>query len=157
MNNFSYLLKSSWRLKLFFLKSLPMALLSGLKVISASDEQSKVSIPYKYLTKNPFRSMYFACQSMAAEFSTAIITLKALENKEAQFSIIVTAMSASFSKKATGPITFECHKPAELEAIIDKAFAEDEPNEITLQSIGTDTDAEQVAQFSFTWSFKPKS
>ena len=134
-----------------------MALLSGIKVISATDEKSKVSIPYKYLTKNPFRSMYFACQSMAAEFSTAIIALKALEKKEAKYSIIVTQMEASFSKKATGIISFECHKPEKVDATIDEAFKVNKAREITLQSIGTDQTGEQVAAFSFTWSFKPKT
>ena len=156
MNNFSYLLKSSWRLKLFFLKNLPMALLSGIRVTSASDEQSKVAIRYKYLTKNPFRSMYFACQSMAAEFSTAIICLKALEKRETNFSIIVVEMDASFSKKATGQITFQCKKPAELDSLIEKSIAEEAPQTLTFRSTGSNSDNETVAEFSFTWSIKPR-
>lgn len=157
MNSFSDILKKSWKLRLFFLKKLPMALLSGLKVIQASDKKSLTGIRYTYFTKNPFRSMYFACQSMAAEFSTAVICLKALEKHKQGFSIIVVGMEASFSKKAVGLITFECLKPDELENIIEESVSTGEPNEATFKSIGTDEEGEQVAEFSFTWSFKPKA
>ena len=49
---------------------MPIAWLSGLKIISLDQNECTVSIPYKRLTQNPFHSVYFASQAMAAEMST---------------------------------------------------------------------------------------
>lgn len=153
-NSFSSLLKSNWRIKLFFLKKLPMAFIAGIKTQYAGVDSSRVTIPFNYFTKNPFRSMYFACQSMAAEFSTAIICLKALERREEKFSIIVVGMQASFSKKATGITTFQCNKPKELDSLIETSIVDETPQNITFKSVGTNAEGEEVAEFFFTWSIK---
>lgn len=131
-----------------------MALISGIKAQYVGEDTSRVTIPFNYFTKNPFRSMYFACQSMAAEFSTAIICLKALEKREEEFSIIVVEMEASFSKKAKGVTTFQCNKPKELESLIDRSISDKTPQAITFKSIGRNEEGEEVAAFSFTWSIK---
>ena len=67
--------RSNFKFKLFMLKQLPSAFFSGIKLIDITEEKAVVTIPYKYLTKNPFRSMYFASQAMAAELSTGILAL----------------------------------------------------------------------------------
>ena len=60
------LLLNSFKFKLFLLKELPMGFLAGMKVCELTEEKGVVTIPYKYLTKNPFKSMYFACPKCAA-------------------------------------------------------------------------------------------
>ena len=69
------LLLNSFKFKLFLLKELPMGFLAGMKVRELTEEKGVVTIPYKYLTKNPFKSMYFACLAMAAELSTGILCI----------------------------------------------------------------------------------
>lgn len=149
--------KSPWKLKLFFIRYLPMAFLAGLKVSTFDEKHAVVTLPYKYLTKNPFRSVYFACQAMAAELSTAIICLQALEKFEADISMLVVELEANFTKKAVGTITFSCRNHHNLDEIFGSSIAENSPQNLSFKSIGMDQDGETVAEFTITWSFKPRN
>ena len=42
-------------------------------------KEATVLMKYKWLNTNPFRSVYFACLQMAAEFSTGIICMAYLK------------------------------------------------------------------------------
>ena len=64
---------SKWLFKFFLLQKMPIALLAGVRVRALNAESAVVSIPYKWLSQNPFRSVYFATQAMAAEMSTGVI------------------------------------------------------------------------------------
>ena len=65
---------TSWRFIFFLIWKLPMGFFAGLRVKSLDNHQSIVTVPYNYLNKNPFNSMYFAVQAMAAELSTGALT-----------------------------------------------------------------------------------
>lgn len=155
--NISSVFKSQWKLNLFFIRHLPMAYLSGLKISSFSEDKASVTLPHTYLTKNPFRSIYFACQAMAAEFSTAILCLQTIEKYETDLSLLVVGIKADFVKKATGLISFTCNKPENQDEILHKCISDNNPEEITFVSIGRDESGEKVAEFYITWSFKPRS
>jgi hypothetical protein len=60
------------KLRLFMLRKLPMAWLAGLRLTALTPAAATVTIRYKYLTQNPFRSIYFACLAMAAELASGI-------------------------------------------------------------------------------------
>lgn len=155
--NISTIFKSRWKLNLFFIRHLPMAFLAGLKINSFSEEKAIVTLPFTYLTKNPFRSIYFACQAMAAEFSTAIICLQTVDNYETDLSLLVVGIEAVFVKKATSITSFVCNKPDGQDEILDKCISENNPEEITFISTGRDEAGEMVSEFHITWSFKPRS
>lgn len=154
--NITHIFKSPWKLKLFFLRHLPMAFLAGLKVSTFDEKQAVVTLPYKYLTKNPFRSVYFACQAMAAELSTAIICLQALENFEADLSMLVIKLEANFTKKAAGTVRFSCRNRHDLDQIFRESISEQKPVSLNFKSIGMDKGGDTVAEFTITWSFKPR-
>lgn len=151
------MLESPLRLKLFFLSNLPMALLAGLRVRSVDENHATVSLPYKYLTKNPFRSTYFACQAMAAEFSTGIMCLQALEKFDEDISLLVVRVEAEFLKKATATVSFTCLDEGSLMRVLQESVKNREAQKITLHSTGSDGDGDTVAEFKVTWSFKPRS
>jgi hypothetical protein len=146
-----------WKLALFFARHLPMAFLAGLNIISFDKNHATVSIPYKYLTKNPFRSIYFACQSMAAELSTAIICLQSLEKFDADLSLLVIKLEAEFTKKANDTISFTCLNEENLDEIFKECITENTSQSLTLKSTGIDQNGDSVAEFNITWSFKPRS
>ena len=152
------LLDSPVRLRLFFLFNLPMALLAGLRVESANEGGATVSLPYRYLTKNPFRSIYFACQAMAAEFSTAIALLSAMQRSDADFKLIVTQVEGQFQKKAKERISFTCPNGNDLENRLrqyaQKGIGSDEPLSIQLESRGRNGSGETVSVFKVTWAVK---
>lgn len=154
--SFLQLVKSPWRFKLFLLKRLPMAFLAGLRVTRANTESASVTISLWHLTKNPFRSIYFACQAMAAEFSTGILAMHAIEQTGHPFSLLVVQLQAEFTKKATGTITFECTGGERLIQTAEQCLKDHQPNTCTVTSIGTDVQGATVAKFNVTWSFKPK-
>ncbi|CAN5288006.1 hypothetical protein BH20BAC1_BH20BAC1_21020 [soil metagenome] len=59
----------------YMLRKLPAAFFSGCRVQEVSGEKCTVSVPYKWLTTNPFSSTYFASLSMAAELSTGLLAM----------------------------------------------------------------------------------
>ena len=91
---------------LFF--NLPMAWIAGLRLRELSAERCVTSVPFKRLNKNPFRSIYFAVQSMAAEFSTAAYCRLAIEGHKPSVAFIIVDLKACFGKKATDRVYFTC-------------------------------------------------
>lgn len=143
--------------RLFFIVKLPMAWLAGLRIRELSDKKAIVSVPFKYLTKNPFRSTYFACLSMAAELSTGVLALQAIKNSSQKVSMLVTANSSEFYKKAVTRTYFTCSEGATIIETIEKAIQTGEGQSITVSSTGTDKHGNAIANFKFEWSFKVKS
>lgn len=76
-----------------------MAFLAGLKVIEIDSSKATVTVPYKCLNKNPFRSIYFAVLSMAAELATGILAMAAIKDYSVPVSMLVLEMKAGFQKK----------------------------------------------------------
>jgi hypothetical protein len=58
------------KLNLFTFFKLPSAFWSGVRVKSISPEVCEVTVKHRWFNQNPFNSMYFAVQAMAAEFTT---------------------------------------------------------------------------------------
>jgi len=57
----------------FMLSKLPMAFVSGLKIVELSPQNAIISVRFKWINQNPIKSIYFAVLSMAAELSTGIL------------------------------------------------------------------------------------
>jgi Domain of unknown function (DUF4442) len=149
-------LKSPFKFKLFTIKYLPMAFLAGLRILELDDAKSIVGIRYKYLTKNPFRSLYFACLSMAAEMSTGVFGFIHTRDGKPSVAMLITGMQAEFTKKATGNIRFICEEGNRIKNIVGEARRLTEPLTIDVTSTGIDEVGDVVARFVFTWSFKAR-
>ncbi len=134
---------------------LPSALFWGLHIKSLSLEKCEVTIPFKWRTQNPFKSIYFAAMAGAAELSTGALCQLSQAGK-GKFSMLVVDFRAEYYKKANQKITFTCAQGLELVALID-SLAVGDSDKLTMISTGTNTDGEEVAKFFVTWSFKRKS
>ena len=143
------------KLRLFMLRSLPMAYLAGLRVHDVTPEQATVTVPYKYLTKNPFRSIYFACLSMAAEMASGVLALMYISSGS-PVSMLVTGLEAEFTKKAVGHIRFTSLDGARIGQAIAESRATGEGRTVVCTSTGTDQAGDMVAIFRITWSFRAK-
>ena len=143
--------------RLFYLKSLPMGLISGIRITHLDEEKAITEVPYRWRNKNPFRSMYFAVQSMAAELSTAAPVFMALKGVDANIAFIIVDLKAEFVKKAQSKVTFSCADYKEIYAAISKMNQPDDTVIITAKSVGRDADGNEVATFYFTWSFKMRA
>lgn len=156
MKNFLAIVNQPLKLKMFFLMKLPLALLVGLKVVSASNLKAVVSVKYRYLTQNPFKSMYFACMAMAAELSTGILVLNAVEIYGKNISTLVIGLEAEFLKKGIGMVRFECLEGEEINKQIKLSIDENIAKVIKTESIGYDENNNVVAKFVINWSVKCK-
>ncbi len=153
---FQKLVSNGFLFRLFMLKKLPMVYIAGIRVKELSAERSIVRIKYKWLTQNPFRSMYFACQAMAAELSTGLLVMNGVYDSKPPVSMLVIKNSSVFHKKAVGKITFTCNDGIHIANMIEQAKQSNDGVMMDLTSTGKDEKGEVVSEFIFTWSLKAK-
>jgi Domain of unknown function (DUF4442) len=157
MDEFFRLTASPVKFKLYLLTKLPAAFFAGLRIKEADIDHCIVIVPYRWSTRNPFRSIYFACLGMAAEMSTGILAMAHIYKSDPRVSMLVTGMEAQFTKKATGRIRFTCNDGPTIREAVGKAKATGEGQTIKVHSVGANEANEIVAEFFITWSFKVKS
>src|SRR3982751_1356620 len=109
-SSFLSLVRNPVKFNFFMLQKLPAAWFSGLKIKEITTNSCIISVPYKWFTKNPFHSIYFACLSMAAEMSTGILAMSAIYKRTPPISMLVTAVDSHYFKKATGTVHFVCNE-----------------------------------------------
>lgn len=156
-NKFRESATSPLKMGLFMLKNLPLGFFVGLRVKHVDATSASVSVPFKYLNKNPFHSIYFAVLSMAAELSTAVLAMASIYNAQVPVSMLVFDMNAKFTKKATSRIVFHCDQAEDVVKAVEESLATGEGKTVTVKTKGTDVNGVQVAEFNFTWTFKPKN
>jgi len=154
----SFLAKANnpWVFNLFLLMRLPAAFLSGVRLLRVNDQEAVATVPYRWLSQNPFRSIYFACQAMAAELSTGILAMAHLQGRQPAVSMLVVGLEAAFHRKGTRLVYFTCRDGEAMRAAIEAAVATGAPQQLTALSTGVDADGMAVATFHITWSFKAK-
>jgi len=157
MKDFRKLAGNRFRLKLFFIKHMPMGFLSGMRVESIDERQASVSVPYNYLTQNPFQSTYFAVQAMAAELSSGAMAISEVLNAPRKVSMLVYNMEAGFTKKARSKVVFTCKNGKEISDAVKKALETGEGQTVKVKSEGIDKEGDIVSEFYFTWTFKAKN
>jgi len=82
MEAFFKLIRNPFLFRFFLLTRLPAAFLAGLRLELITPARAVVKLRYQFLTKNPFRSTYFACLGMAAEMSTGLLAYATGESVE---------------------------------------------------------------------------
>ncbi|RYY85445.1 MAG: DUF4442 domain-containing protein [Chitinophagaceae bacterium] len=157
MPSFQELVNSRSRFNLFLLAKLPAAFFSGVKLRACTATECVVDVPFRWFTQNPFRSTYFACLSMGAELSTGALCMQYIYGRKPALSMLITASTARYHKKATGVTRFTCSEGAAISKAIDTALESGLAQEFTATSVGKNSAGEIVAEFSFTWSFKAKT
>ena len=148
---------TNWFLfKFYAIQKLPLAFLTGFKIVELDELRCTTRVKYRYLNKNPFRSTFWAVLGMTAELSTGAYALLATKGKEKSIAVILVATHAQFVKKATDVTMFTCSNWLELDKAADRAIETGEPQTATGKSTGSNSDGETIAVFEFTWSFKTR-
>ena len=151
---FLRIMRHPLKYKLFLLFKLPSAFFSGVRVRAVTETFSEVTVPYMWITQNPFRSTYFASLAMAAELSTGVLAMAHLYKSETRVSMLVVKLEAQYFKKATRRTHFFCADGASFKEAIDRAVTTGEPQTVTATAAGSDASGTEIALFRFTWSFK---
>ena len=144
-------------LNLFLAYKLPSAYLSGVRVHAISDQEAVASVKHRWINQNPFKSLYWATQGMAAELVTGLLLMKKVKESNCNISTLVVEQHGVFSKKAIGKITFSCDEGALVDKILKTAISSGEGQIIVLKAAGIDEENELVSSFEFTWSIKLKT
>jgi hypothetical protein len=144
------------KINTFNLLKLPSVFFTGIRVKAIDDNSCTVSVKHRWINQNPFKSLFWAVQGMAAELTTGALMMLKINESGKNISMLVTTNNATFTKKATGRITFICSDGEKIDAAMTKAIETGEGQTIWMQSIGTNTDGVVVSTFNFEWSIKVK-
>lgn len=141
-----------FKFTLFTLFKLPAAWLMGVRLTHLDEQSAIASVRHRWINQNPFQSMFWAVQGMAAEFPTGILITSEIRRQKRDISMLVLNNKANFSKKAKGRIHFTCTQGKEVKDAIASLIATRKPQTIWLDAIGKDTQGDVVSSFSFEWT-----
>ncbi|MEY3538960.1 MAG: hypothetical protein RL188_377 [Bacteroidota bacterium] len=155
-NLFSRLISNPISFRFFLFQKLPAAFFAGLRIQHFDANSCTVKIKYSWFSKNPFKSVYFAVEAMAAEMCSGMLAFGQVYQRNPKISMLVVKMEVNFIKKATGTILFTCEDGAAIQAAINESIASGEGKTLVCVSKGKNSANETVAEFFITWSFKAK-
>ena len=135
---------------------LPSVWWCGIRVKHLDDSTCVVTVRHKWINQNPFKSMFWAVQGMAAELTTGALMMRQIQECGQRISMLVLNNNASFTKKATGIITFSCDQGIAVDEAIQKTIETGEGQTIWMKSVGVNEDGVVVSTFNFEWTVRVK-
>lgn len=156
-STFQSVLNSKWKFRFFLFLRLPLAWFAGIRLKRFDEDMAAVQLRYRWRNTNPFNSIYFAAQAMAAELSTGVIVMNEILNSNRSISMLVVEMKSDFYKKAVGKIDFVCRDGITVSNAVSNALSTGDSVQFTVKSVGIDPSGDIVSSFSFVWSIKMRS
>ena len=139
---------------LFF--KLPSVWWCGIRVREISKVSCSANVRLGWFNKNPFKSLFWAVQGMAAELTTGILIMQAINESKKNISMLVLNNKANFSKKAKGLIRFNCNQGKKINETINKALETKKSQTVWVKSHGKDESGDVVSSFEFEWTIMLK-
>ena len=97
---------------------IPIAWIAGVRLESWDENKVSTRVKYGFLNQNPFKSMFWAVQGMAAEFSSGLMANAKIAKSGEDISMLVLGMQSKYLKKAVGKIVFTCEDGEKIDAVI---------------------------------------
>lgn len=135
---------------------LPMAGISGMEIPVLNEDECKVTVPYRFLNKNPFGSTYWAVLGMAAEMASGALLVMFCRGVEPTISTFVTGCDAKFIKQAKGVTTFVCNDGQKIKSAVEGAITSQKAMTFSTEVNGYDKDGELLCSFTFNWGVKQR-
>ena len=139
---------------IFLLTKLPAAYFCGARVKSINSNECSVKITHNWFNQNPYKSMFWAAQGMAAELTTALMLTDKINKSGYDISMLLISSKSNYYKKATGTIVFNCSEGNNMDEMMNKLISSNIPQTITLSSRGVNQNKVKVSEFIFEWSLK---
>ena len=136
---------------------LPAAYFCGVRAREIDNRQCVATVKHKWINQNPFKSLFWAVQGMAAEFTTGAMVMMKIKESGHNISMLVANNRGTFTKKATGRIRFICIQGHLIDEAINKAIETGEGQTVWLDSVGTNADGVEVSKFRFEWTLKVRN
>lgn len=144
------------KLNTYLMFKLPSAFFTGVRTKYIDDTKCIVSVKHRWVNQNPFKSMFWAVQGMAAELTTGALVMQKIKQSGKNISMLVANNDATFHKKATGRITFECTQGGLVDDAIRKTIETGEGQTIKMFAHGVNKEGIEVSAFNFEWTLKVK-
>lgn len=139
----------------WMLFKLPAAWLTGVRILSISDAKCEVKVRFKWINQNPYRSMFWAVQGMAAELTTGMLLTKSIQESNTNISMLLVGNKSNFYKKAVGKIKFICDQGETAKELINLT-KKNITHKAWLKAKGFDETGDMVSEFDFEWSCKKR-
>jgi len=139
----------------WMLFKLPAAWLTGVRLSLINEGKCEVKVRFKWINQNPYRSMFWAVQAMAAELTTGMLLTKSIQDSNSDISMLLVSNKSSFYKKAVGKITFVCDEGEIAKQLINSTI-KNTTSKSWFKAKGYDEAGDQVSEFDFEWSCKKR-
>ena len=139
----------------WMLFKLPAAWLTGVRISLISETKCEVKVRFKWINQNPYRSMFWAVQGMAAELTTGMLLTKSIQESNTNISMLLIGNKSNFYKKAVGKIKFVCDQGETAKELINLT-KKNITHKAWLKAKGFDETGELVSEFDFEWSCKKR-
>ena len=139
-------------INIFTFFNLPSAWWSGVRVEKITPLTCDVKVHLLWINKNPFNSMFWAVQGMAAELSTGVLIMQEAKDLDIKISMLVINNKANFTKKAKGKLVFSCRPTDSIKNTFQNLLETKNPQTLWLQSMGIDEKGDTVSTFDFEWT-----
>lgn len=147
---------STSKFNTFTFFKLPSAWWCGVRLRHLDENKAITTVRHRWVNQNPFKSMFWAVQGMAAELSTGAMVSDQIRSSGKKISMLVQNNNAHFSKKATGKITFTCEDGHLVTEGIQRTLETGEGQKFWTKSVGVNEDGVVVSTFNFEWTVKLK-
>jgi hypothetical protein len=144
------------KINTFSFFKLPAVWWTGVRLRYIDDSKAVATVRHRWINQNPFNSLFWAVQGMAAELTTGAMVMKQIKESGRNISMLVANNNANFSKKATGKITFVCEEGHLIADAIEKTIQSGEGQTIWMNSVGRNEEGIVVSTFNFEWTLKLK-
>jgi len=148
-------IKKPFALFLFFVFKIPTLFWWGVRIQKINCFEVTIILPFSKRTQNPFKSIYFAAQSGAAELASGMLATMATEGM-GSISTLVTEVSGTYIKKANQPVYFTCLQGEDIRKVVFESVRDKSPRSIQTKVVGTFSDGTIVSSHLITWSFKSR-
>ena len=142
------------KLNMLLLFKLPAAYFTGVRATYLDSETCSASVKFRWINQNPFKSMYWAVQGMAAELTTGALIIAKIREKDFNISMLLIGNAATFLKRSRGRLTFTCNEGKLVDDAITKAVSTGEGQSIKMNAKGIDDEGQEVSHFTFEWGIK---
>ena len=136
---------------------LPAAWICGVRVDSLNEDNCSVRVKHRWINQNPFKSLFWAVQGMAAEMPGGLLLQNKIKKSGHSIAMLLVGSSSIFTKKATGKILFTFDQGKDLDKLVIDAVTTKIPQTIIIKTKGVDEKGVVVSEFSFNWSIKLRS
>ena len=150
------MINSPSKINRWMLFKLPAAWLSGVRLSLINDSRCEVKVKFKWINQNPYRSMFWAVQGMAAELTTGMLLTNSIQNSKANISMLLVSNKSNFHKKAVGKITFICEEGENAKKLINSTI-QNITSKAWFKAKGYDETGDIVSEFDFEWSCKKRN